>query len=95
MKHWRTVYGDRIMNIQYESLISEPETKVKSLLDHIGLEWDDKCLRFYDNSRDVNTPSYSQVRKPLYTSSMNRWKNYAKHVNTLQESLKDYIVAVY
>lgn len=94
MEHWRAVYGDRIMDIQYESLISEPEAKVKSLLDYVDLEWDDNCLRFYDNSRNVNTPSYSQVRQPLYTSSMNRWKNYALHVNALQESLKDYITAV-
>ena len=89
MHHWNSMLGERIMNIRYEQLVEDPEKTSRALIDHCGLQWDDKCLRFYETSRDVNTPSYGQVRQPLYTASIGRWKHYREHLAGLHNILED------
>lgn len=61
----------------------------RKLLDFCELDWNDNCLSFYKSKRDVNTPSYDQVRKPLYKKSLARWKNYEKHLQPLLNRLGD------
>ncbi len=91
MQYWQNKYED-IYDIHYESVLDEPELQIKALLEHLELDWQDNCLEFYNNKRVVSTPSYAQVRKPLYKSSANRWKNYSNHINDLIESIdKKYI----
>ena len=58
--------------------------EIKRILQSRG---DDKCLRFYDNKRTVSTLSYDQVRKPIYTRSIGRWKHYEPYLKPLIESL--------
>ncbi len=83
MSFWETSYSSDIYNIQYESLLDSPEENIKSLLNYLNLEWQDECLHFYKNKRTVNTPSYNQVRKPMYKTSTNRWKNYQNFITPL------------
>ena len=70
------------------------EGQARSLIEHIGLDWDDGCLDFHKTDRVVKTASASQVRKPIYTSSTNRWRKYENQIGQLMEELSD-IVKIY
>ncbi len=88
MNHWKNLYpSDFLIDIEYEALVSNPETETRRIIDFIGLEWSDDCLQFHKNKRIVNTASFVQVRKPMYKSSIGRWKLYAKHLEPLRRIL--------
>lgn len=76
MEYWKTVLDIRILNIQYEQLIDDQEQMIHKIIDYCGLDWDERCLQFYMTDRDVHTPSYDQVRQPMYRKSVGRWKHY-------------------
>jgi len=85
MSHWESLFPGEILNVQYEELVMDQERVSKQLIDYLGLEWDEKCLDFHNNKRDVRTSSNIQVRQPIYKNSVNRWKNYEKHLQPLIE----------
>ncbi len=87
MRHWNDVLGVPIMEVRYEDLIADQERKSRDLVAFCGLPWDDRCLRFYDSKRAVVTASYDQVRRPLYKSSVGRWKLYERHLKPLRDAL--------
>ena len=82
MSHWQKLFPGEILNVQYEVLVMDQERVSKQLIDYIGLEWDARCLDFYNNERDVRTASNIQVRQPIYKNSMDRWKHYEKHLHS-------------
>lgn len=88
MDHWRELLGEKLLEVSYEDLIHKQETTTRDLLAHCGLDWNDACLNFHKNKRIVNTPSYDQVRQPIYQSSIERWRNYEKHLIPLKTSLR-------
>ena len=88
MAHWKSVLDLPILDVQYEQLVGDAEPQTRRLLGFAGLSWSDKCLRFHENDRFVNTASNEQVRRPLYKSSVQRWKNYEKHLVPLKTSLE-------
>ncbi len=90
MDHWNGLLGDRILTHVYEDLVDDAEPRVRDMLDHIGLEWDESCMKFHESTRFVRTASATQVRKPIYKSSKQRWRNYEKHLGSLFESLGEY-----
>ena len=83
MSHWQSLFPGEIFTVRYEELVVEQEKVSKQLIDYLGLEWDEKCLDFHQNERNVMSPSNMQVRQPMYKKSMNRWKNYEKHIQPL------------
>lgn len=87
MDHWKTVLGTGIYEISYDALVRDPEPEIRGLLEYLELEWEDKCLDFHTSRRYVPTASYNQVRKRIYKSSSNRWKNYESHIQPLIEIL--------
>jgi tetratricopeptide (TPR) repeat protein len=87
MDHWNKVLDIALMEVRYEELIADQEGISRALLAFCGLEWDERCLRFYDTERIVNTASNNQVRRPLYKQSMDRWKNYEAYLTPLKEAL--------
>ena len=89
MEFWHQQYEDFIIDIRYEDLLSDAQANVEKLLAHVGLEWQDNCLKFYENKRTVSTPSYAQVTQPMYTTSMERWRNYASHIRELEIAIDD------
>ena len=91
MNHWRLMFGDPFFELQYETLVTEPESTVRALLDYCELPWSDTCLRFDKNSRVVHTASYKQVREPFYTRSIGRWRHYAAYLAPLVEELGDLV----
>jgi hypothetical protein len=87
MEHWDSVLSIPVFDMNYETLISDTEQVICDLLKFCGLEWNEKCLRFFENNRDARTASYEQVRKPVFSNSIGRWKNYQHHLETLREAL--------
>jgi len=74
MAHWRSVLPDGVMlEVRYEELVDDLEGNARRMLAHCGLAWDERCMAFYQNTRQVTTASGLQVRKPLYRTSLNRW----------------------
>ncbi|HWD41678.1 MAG TPA: sulfotransferase [Fimbriimonas sp.] len=77
MEHWRRVLpADRFLEVSYEQLVTDREAETRKILEFCGLEWDQACLFPEQNERAVVTPSVWQVRQPVYTTSMERWRNY-------------------
>jgi tetratricopeptide (TPR) repeat protein len=92
MKHWHSVIpGNNFMEIQYEDLVAHTEEKTRQLISFVDLKWDAACLNFQDNKRAVRTASIAQVRKPIYQSSVAKWKRYAEHLGPLLEELGDLV----
>ncbi|MGH8371740.1 MAG: tetratricopeptide repeat-containing sulfotransferase family protein, partial [Gammaproteobacteria bacterium] len=88
MARWRALLpADRLLEIDYESLVADPEPIVRNLLDFIGLPWHQDCLDFGKTSKTVQTASVLQVRQPLYASSVGRWRHYASHLAPLRTAL--------
>lgn len=87
MAHWRSVLPGFMLDVKYESLIADQETETRRLLDFCGLPWNDACLSFYSAKRPIKTASVAQVRKPIYRSSVRRWKRYEAHLGPLLEAL--------
>jgi hypothetical protein len=89
MRHWPSVIDTPLLEVEYEDLVENQEHVTRTLLDFCGLDWDDRCLRFHETDRVAATPSYNQVRKPMYASSIGRWRNYATHLEPLRRILSD------
>lgn len=87
MQHWKKVLPLPMLEIQYEDMVADQEGMSRKLVEFCGLEWDDNCLRFYENKRVVNTISYDQVRRPIYRKSVERWRNYESHLDALKLAL--------
>jgi tetratricopeptide (TPR) repeat protein len=87
MSLWTEQMGDKILHVRYEDMVADLETEARRIIDYIGLPWDDACLRFYETERKVVTASVSQVRKPIYTTSTNRWRKYEPYLKPLLDEL--------
>lgn len=78
VRHWREILGPEVFfEVEYERLVADREPETRAIIDHCRLKWDDACLHPESNRRTVNTPSLWQVRQPVYTTSIERWKRYA------------------
>ncbi|HSN71162.1 MAG TPA: sulfotransferase, partial [Steroidobacteraceae bacterium] len=88
MRHWHSVLPGRVLEVQYENLVADTEREVRRLLEFCELPWEDACLAFHDNPRAVRTASSEQVRQPVYTSALHRWRNYEPWLGPLVEVLE-------
>ena len=87
MQYWYTVLDMPVLHVHYEQLVTDQENQIPRMIEFCGLEWDDSCLGFHKTRRDVNTPSYDQVRQPMYEESIGRWKHYEAELRPLIEAL--------
>jgi tetratricopeptide (TPR) repeat protein len=88
MRHWEEVLPPGVMiTVDYEDVVADIETNARRLIDHVGLEWDEACLAFHKSTRAVKTASVVQVRKPLYATSVERWKRYGDALAPLLQAL--------
>ncbi len=83
MEHWRAVLPVAFHEVRYEDLVADQERESRRLIEALGLPWDDACLRFHDTRRTVRTASNWQVRRPLYATSVGRWRTYEKWLGAL------------
>jgi tetratricopeptide (TPR) repeat protein len=90
MGHWRAnLPSNRFMEVQYEDIVFNQQATTEKLLKFCDLEWDDACLRFHENKAPVSTASSVQVRQPLYSGSIGRWKRYGDLLHELKDDLGD------
>ena len=89
MAHWKRVYGDDILDFDYDEFVREPRPAVEKLLGFCGLEWEESCLSFERQRNSVKTASVWQVRQPLYQRSSGRAQHYAKQLEQVDAYLRD------
>jgi tetratricopeptide (TPR) repeat protein len=89
MEHWRKVLPEgRILEVQYEGLVENLEQQARRIVAHCGLEWDDACLNFHNTQRFVRTASVTQVRQPIYRSSVGRCRAYQDLLQPVVQALR-------
>ena len=88
MDHWHEVLPDRVLTVQYEEVVTDFENQVRRLLEYCGLPFEDSCLNFHATDRPVRTASSEQVRQPIYTKSLHRWRTFEQHLDELKEVLE-------
>lgn len=88
MDHWHEVLPGKVLDVQYEDVVADLETQVRRILEYCGLPFEDACLRFHETERAIKTASSEQVRRPIYSSSVNLWRNYEKHLGELIQVLE-------
>ena len=88
-EHWKSVLPGRVHEVVYEHLVDDFENEARRLVDLCGLEWEPACLDFHQTSRPVHTASVTQVRQPLYSRSVARWKRYEEFLKALFDRLPD------
>ena len=82
-EYWQLRFPDKILELSYESMLADQRQETERLLSFCNLSFEDACLNYHNNTRKVKTASFLQVRKPLYTSSRGRWKNYMSELEPL------------
>jgi len=87
MDHWKSVLPGRILEVSYESLVQDPEPAIREVLAFCDLPWNDACLHSETNAAPVNTPHAWQVRAPIYTSAVGRWRHFAVQLQPLRDLL--------
>jgi tetratricopeptide (TPR) repeat protein len=88
MQHWTTVMPGVIQTVNYEDLVANVEEESRRLLAGCGLPWEQQCLSFYENAQASTTASASQVRQPVYTSSVGKWRHFEKQLQPLITTLE-------
>ena len=83
MDYWHDVLPGRVLTVQYEDVVTDFETQVRRVLEFCELPWEDSCVRFYETDRPVRTASSEQVRQPVYSKSVNFWRNYEDKLDEL------------
>lgn len=91
MKHWHEVLPGKILDVHYEETVTDLENQVKQILEHCGLPFEESCVHFHETERAVKTASSEQVRQPIYTGALGKWRRYDKHLSLWKEYLS-YIV---
>jgi len=84
---WKNSNADNFMLLKYEDLVANPEQKIRQLLEFCGLSWQGKCLHAEQNTAPVSTASEVQVREPINTKSIGRWKKFRPYTNELETFL--------
>jgi tetratricopeptide (TPR) repeat protein len=88
MQYWESNLPPGVLlSVRYEEVVADLERMARRIIDHIGLDWDEACLQFYKTERSVKTASLGQVRQPIYTTSVGRWRKYEKYLKPLIDEI--------
>ena len=91
MQFWQEQCGDRIYNLNYETLTMNQEDETRKLIQYLGLKWEEECLAPQDNNRSVSTASSKQIRQKVYQGSSQKWKKFEPFLNGAFNHLDDFI----
>jgi tetratricopeptide (TPR) repeat protein len=91
MAHWQAVLPLKILNFQYEEVVADLEGQARRLIAFLGAPWDERCLNFHQYDRAVQTPSRWQVRQPIYTKSVGRWRHYRDYLPGLESAFAEIV----
>ncbi|MGB0513950.1 MAG: tetratricopeptide repeat-containing sulfotransferase family protein, partial [Wenzhouxiangellaceae bacterium] len=87
MAHWKRLYPDAILQVDYEDVVDDLEPQVCRMLEFLGLEFEPACVEFHRTRRSVRTASSEQVRQPIYRSGVEQWRNFEPWLGELQQAL--------
>jgi tetratricopeptide (TPR) repeat protein len=88
MEHWEQVLPEGFLTtVVYEDVVADTEKEAKRLIEFLGLPWNEKCVDFHKSDRPVKTASVAQVRKPIYKTSVQRWKKYGAGLQPLVDAI--------
>ena len=88
MAHWhRVLPAGSILDMRYEDVVADLETEARRIVAYCGLPWHDNCLLFHKTERPVRTASATQVRQPIYSNAVGRWRAYEQHLAPLLGAL--------
>lgn len=90
MEHWRTVIPGSFIDVDYEQLVAHQQSTTETMLAYCGLDWEDGCRDFHQNRAPSATASAAQVRRPLYSGSVARWRQHAAELAPLARFLADH-----
>ena len=90
MAHWRAVMPDRLVEVAYEDIVADPQGQCRRVLSGLGLDFQDACAAPHSNPAPSATASASQVRRPVYTTAVDQWRNYARWLGPLRERLESH-----
>ncbi len=90
MDVWRERFGDRFHDIAYEATVSDLEPNARALIRFLDLPWEDACLRFHEQMQAVATASAVQVREPVHTRSVGRWRRYEQQLQPMLATLREH-----
>lgn len=93
MRHWESALPMTIHHLDYESLVTDAETQTRRLIQHCGLDWDQRCLDFHQSDRSVRTPSKWQVRQPMYSHSLQKWRRFEHQLRSIADRIETEIAA--
>jgi tetratricopeptide (TPR) repeat protein len=92
MAHWKRVLPEgAFLEVQYEDLVQDTEGQARRIIEYCGLDWEEGCLEFYKNKRVVGTASMTQATRPIYKSSVERWRKYQPYLGPLLAELGDLV----
>ena len=87
MDFWNKLFENSILNIKYEDIILDTETKIKEIIKFCNLEWESACLEFHNNNNPIKTVSFNQANKPIYKTSVNKYELYENKLKILFSKL--------
>jgi tetratricopeptide (TPR) repeat protein len=91
MEHWERLLPGRVIRVEHEKLVADPEGQIRWLVEHAcKLDWDPACLRFYETTGSVRSASAAQVRLPVFSTSVGRWARFASELEPLLKALGPY-----
>ena len=89
MDHWHAVMPGVMLDVRYEDLVADPQAQSRRLLEHCGLPWEDQVLDFHNSTKASTTASAMQVRRPIYKSSVQKWRNYTRELQPVLRRLHE------
>jgi hypothetical protein len=98
MHFWLKIRGmmkNAWIEVRYEDTVANIEAQARKVLDFLGLPWDEAVLDYHRRAqrKHVHSPTYEAVTRPVYTSSINRWRNYETQLQPCMEILQPYVEA--
>lgn len=94
MNHWHAVLPGKVLDVHYEDNVTDLETQVRRILDHVGLPFEQSCVDFHQTKRAVKTASSEQVRQPIYTGALGKWQKYSQNLSVWKEDFREIIAAL-
>jgi hypothetical protein len=89
MNHWRTTMPGLIQDVSYENVVANSETEARQLVAYCGLQWEPACLEFHNLKSASTTASAVQIRQPIYSSSVGKWRRYEQQLEPLRARLEE------
>jgi hypothetical protein len=89
MNHWHSIMPGAIHSVSYENLVTDTEKETRQVLDFCKLKWEPECLKFYESSTPSTTASATQIRQPVYSQSIDRWRKYTDQLGQLSTILAE------